>query len=344
MLDSDNDRRTAFYFAVNPRGVLKDGITSESARTNLSFDAVWQARTSIDSAGWTAEVRIPLSQLRYNPSQSTWSVNFGRETARREELAFWAPLLPDQPGFVSRFGSLEGLVGLGRPARLELAPYTATRLARGPGEPADPFYSRNDLRVTAGLDARYRVTNHLTFTATVNPDFGQVEADPAVVNLTAFGTFQPERRPFFVQGADIFDFRVGTETDTEMLFYSRRIGRVPVGQLPGTAAFRDQPAQTTILGAAKLSGKTEGGWSIGVLDVVTAPEYARYVSSEGTRKRQRVEPLTHYGVARVIKDFRNGQSAVGMIFTSVIHHRVNIALARQSDGLALISGGTAAGF
>ena len=316
MLDSDNDRRTAFYFAISPRGVRKDGITTEQARTDLSFDAVWDARTSMDSAGWTAEMVIPLSQLRYDPSQTRWSVNFGRETARREEMAYWAPMLPNEPGFVSRFGTLEGMTGLGRAARLELSPYTATHVDRAPGESADPFYSRNELGVTAGLDARYRITDNLTLTATINPDFGQVEADPSVVNLTAFETFQPERRPFFVQGADIFDFRVGTEYDTEMLFYSRRIGRVPVGRLPAGAEYTDQPDQTTILGAAKLSGKTSGGWSIGLLDVLAAPEYGRFASSDGRVQRQRVEPLTHFGVARVIKDFRNGRSALGTIFTS----------------------------
>jgi hypothetical protein len=316
MLDSDLDRRSAFTFSVSPRGVRRDGITTEAGRTELTWDAVWEARTVVDSLGWTAELAIPLSQVRFSPGQTTWGVNFAREVARRDELSYWAALLPNQPGFVSRFGSLEGVSGVGSAARLELEPYTVSRVTRAPGDGRDPFYSSNDVFASGGLDLRYRLTSNLTLTGTINPDFGQVEADPAVVNLSAFETFLAERRPFFVQGSDIFDFRIGSEFDTEMLFYSRRIGRVPLGSVPQGASFVDQPDLTTILGAAKVSGKTSGGWSVGFLDVVTAPEYARYSMAGGTRDRARVEPTTHYGVARVSKDFRSGRSAVGTLFTT----------------------------
>lgn len=316
MLDSDLDRRSAFTFAVSPRGVRRDGITTEAGRTDLTWDAVWEARTAVDSLGWTAELAIPLSQLRFSPGQTTWGVNFSREVARRDELAYWVALLPNQPGFVSRFGALEGVSGVGSAGRLELEPYTLSRVTRAPGDARNPFYAHNDVFASAGLDLRYRLTSNLTLTGTVNPDFGQVEADPAVVNLTAFETFLPERRSFFVQGSDIFDFRIGSEYDTEMLFYSRRIGRTPLGTAPRGATFVDRPDLTTILGAAKVSGKTSGGWSVGVLDVVTAPEYARYTMPNGIQDRARVEPTTHYGVARLSKDFRGGRSALGGLFTT----------------------------
>jgi hypothetical protein len=316
MLDSDLDRRSAFTFSVSPRGVRRDGITTETGRTELTWDAVWEARTAVDSLGWTAELAIPLSQLRFSPGQTTWGVNFAREVARRDELSYWVALLPNQPGFVSRFGGLEGVEGVGSAARLELEPYTVSRVTRAPGNGRNPFYSSNDVFASAGLDLRYRLTSNLTLTGTINPDFGQVEADPAVVNLSAFETFLPERRPFFVQGSDIFDFRIGSEFDTEMLFYSRRIGRVPLGSAPRGASFVDQPDLTTILGAAKVSGKTSGGWSVGILDVVTAPEYARFTMPSGIQDRARVEPTTHYGVARISKDFRSGRSAIGTLFTT----------------------------
>jgi hypothetical protein len=316
LLDSDHDRRSAFNFAVNPRGVRRDGITSDAGRTDLAWDAVWDARTATDSLGWTVEMAIPLSQLRFSPGQTTWGVNFSREVARRDEVSYWAALLPNQSGFVSRSGTLAGVEGVGSAARLELEPYTVSRVTRAPGDGRNPFYSENDLFASAGLDLRYRLTSSLTLTGTINPDFGQVEADPAVVNLTAFETFQPERRPFFVQGSDIFDFRIGSEFDTEMLFYSRRIGHAPFGTAPGTASFTEPVDLTRILGAAKVSGRTSRGWSVGLLDVVTAPEHSRYVLADGTRGSVRVEPTTHYGVARVSKDFRAGRSALGTIFTA----------------------------
>ncbi|HEX2094845.1 MAG TPA: DUF5916 domain-containing protein [Longimicrobiaceae bacterium] len=316
MLDSDNDKRSAYYFSINPRGVRRDGLTSESGRTDLSWDPVWEASARSDSLGWTAELSIPLSQIRFSPEQLAWGVNFGREVARRDELAFWAALPPNQPGYVSRFGQLSGVVGLRSPGRLEVEPYSVMRLTRAPGDRNDPFYSANDLVTSMGMDLRYRVSDNLTLTGTANPDFGQVEADPAVVNLTAFESFFPEKRPFFVQGADIFDFRIGSEFDDERLFYSRRIGRSPSGSPPRDALFRDIPDATTILGAAKLSGKTARGWSVGVLEALTASEHAYYATSGGEERRLRVEPLTNYAAARVIKDFRAGRSALGTIFTA----------------------------
>lgn len=309
-LDSHDDNRTAFVFGVNPRGVQQDNFISEDSRPDPSWDAVWEAKTRIDSLGWTAEFRIPLSQLRFSPERTVWGVQFQRVIARKDERVLWAPTPPDAPGIVSSFGALTGLTGLQPSRRLELQPYTVGRLTRAPGDRADPFYRENDLFGGIGADLKYGITSGLTLTATINPDFGQVEADPSVVNLTAYETFFEEKRPFFVEDADIFRLA----NFGEQLFYSRRIGRQPQGRVDGQ--FVDTPSATTILGAAKLSGKTSGGWSVGVLNAVTAPEEARYVDGQGLAQVASVEPLTNYSVARLTRDLRRGQSAVGAIFTA----------------------------
>lgn len=410
-LDSYHDRRTAFVFGVNPRGVRRDLMIYNDSEEDAAWDAVWDAAARIDSLGWTAELRIPFSQLRFatderqalqttdavpvqvdretarpeepHPSgpaagiaresragsrqqqggtrslpgaadvdasrspaseantslgqahgergtaalpgrraldvgaqhELVWGVNFRRRIARRDEVAYWSPVPADAAGLVSFFGELRGLRGIEAPNRLELQPYTVTRLTRAPGDPADPLYRRNDVFGSAGMDITYGLTSDLTLSATFNPDFGQVEADPSVVNLTAYETFFQEKRPFFLEGAEVF------QTRGPQLLYSRRIGRQPQGSLPGDAAYGSLPDATTILGATKLTGKTAGGWSIGVLDAVTAAEQARYVEAlkRGAERDVRgtpVEPLTNYAAARVRKDFREGQSAVGAIFTA----------------------------
>ena len=315
MLDSDDDNRSAYVFGVNPREVQRDWIVAEDGSTDPKWDAVWEVSAVADSAGWTAEFRIPLSQLRFNPGQGAWGVNFQRVVARREEEDFWAPLAPNTPGYVSRFGVLTGLAGLSSPTRLELRPYAVTRLTRADGRDADPFYSRHEPSASMGLDLSYSLTPALTLTATVNPDFGQVEADPSEVNLTAFETSFTEQRPFFVQDARIFQFNLGGSSG--QLLYTRRIGAAPHGGVPGGSLYSDVPDGTTILGAAKVSGKTASGWSLGVLSAVTGREQARYVTADGVREQVAVEPLTAFSLARASRDFRGGQSALGGIATLV---------------------------
>ncbi|MBI1723830.1 MAG: carbohydrate binding family 9 domain-containing protein [Gemmatimonadetes bacterium] len=324
VLDSYHDRRTAFRFGVNPAGVKKDVFHSEDFNEDTGWDAVWDARTEIDSLGWTAEFRIPLSQLRYaSGGAQVWGINFQRQVARTNERSFWAPILPDVGGFVSKFGDLEGLVDLPAVRRIEVLPYSVGRLERAPGDEADPFYHRTDLFGSAGADLKVGLTSNLTLTATLNPDFGQVEADPSVVNLTAFETFFPERRPFFVEGNNIFRFDIrypyfvrGTHFRNDGPFYTRRIGRAPQAGLPADAVYADVPAAANILAAAKLSGKTAGGWSIGVMDALTGRERAPFRDTAGARRSVEIEPLTNYGVARAIRDFRRGQSAIGAIFSA----------------------------
>ncbi|MBI4541350.1 MAG: carbohydrate binding family 9 domain-containing protein [Gemmatimonadetes bacterium] len=323
-IDSYYDRRTAFVFGVNPRGARQDLILFNDSQDDLSWDAVWDAAAAIDSLGWTAELRIPLSQLRFSHGSDEprggriWGINFKRDIARRGEESLWAPVFPNSPGLVSLFGDLRGLQGLTPPRRLEILPYSVASATRAPAADGDPFYKPTDLAGTLGADVKYGLGSSLTVTSTFNPDFGQVEADPSVVNLTAFETFFGERRPFFVEGSEIFRFSVEPGDQEELLFYSRRIGRSPQGELPDEAEHAEVPEASTILGAAKLSGKTANGWSIGALNALTAPEHARYVDQRGTEHRVQVEPLTNYAVARIMKDFRQGHSGLGAIVT-VVH-------------------------
>jgi hypothetical protein len=275
--------------------------------------------TQIDSLGWTAEFRIPLSQLRFSGAPvQTWGINFARDLYRHDELSIWAPISMQEQAIVSRSGLLQGIRDLTPPRRLELLPYSVARLNRAPGNPDNPFYRRNDRGAEFGADLKVGVTSNLTLDATVNPDFGQVEADPAQVNLTAFETFFPERRPFFQEGAGIFRFGLGIgdgDGANQSLFYSRRIGRSPQGSVAGGADWVDRPSHTRILSAAKLSGKTESGWSVGVLGAVTDQEETR-LARDGEFSREAVEPRTGYSVLRLQRDFREGGSALGMIGTA----------------------------
>jgi hypothetical protein len=314
-IDSYHDRRTAFAFGLNPRGVKVDFFLFNDTASDPTWDAVWDGAARVDSLGWTAELRIPVSQLRFDAGagEQVWGLNFQRVIARRDESSSWSSITQDMPGVVSRFRELRGLSRLAPARRFEVQPYTSGRLTRAPGDAADPFHEPSEVVFSAGADLEYGVTPALTLTATVNPDFGQVEADPAVVNLTAFETFYPEKRPFFLEGADIFRFGTAAE---EQLFYSRRIGRSLHPAPPADAVFARTPDAATILGAVKLSGKTADGWSIGVLDALTAPEEASYILPDGARRMASVEPLTNYGVLRVVRDFRGARSALGGIVTT----------------------------
>jgi len=322
-IDSYHDRRTAFGFAVNPRGVQKDETLSNDNTEDLNWDGVWQVATTIDSLGWTAEFRIPLSQLRLGPQRNgaarVWGFQVQRDIARYSERDAWAPYTSQSPGFVSSFGDLTGLSDIPIPARLDLIPYVSTKLTRAPGTNVDPLYRRNDVKPSIGGDVNYGLPNGLTLTGTVNPDFGQVEVDPAVVNLTAFETFFPEKRPFFLTGSDAFQFgqtQTNASYNSQIFYYSRRIGRTPELSVPGSdIAYVDAPGESTILGAVKLSGRTHG-WTVGLMDGLTADESARYVTTAGARGTATVEPLTNYDVARLQRQFGDGNSAIGAMLTA----------------------------
>ena len=317
-IDSYDDRRTAFVFGVNPRGVKRDFLFYNDNNQDWNWDAVWNVAVTIDEHGWTAEFRIPFSQLRYNGNEEggrSWGINFSRDIARRGETSFWSPVPTDSDAMVSRFGRLEGLYELPSLQRLEIMPYTSGRLDRTPGTGDHPFLNEYGTSLGLGADIKYGISSNVTITATINPDFGQVEVDPAVVNLSAFETFFSERRPFFLEGAEIFNYGFSgyiNMGDEPMLFYSRRIGRPPRGSVPDEALYDDIPSQTPIAGAVKLSGKTAGGWSIGILNVLTPKLTADYMPEDGRQRSTPVEPLSNYTVLRFRRDFRDGQTVVGM--------------------------------
>ena len=309
VIDSYHDRRTAFRFGVNPAGVKVDAYMFDDTEEDDSWDAVWDVATQTDDRGWTAEFRIPYSQLRFGgAARQTWGINFARFIARHLEMSLWAPISKGDGALVSRFGDLEGLRNLSPPTRLEVMPYSRVRMEQLRGSSDDRTADPREYSSTVGGDLKYGLTTDLTLDLTVNPDFGQVDADPAEVNLTAFETFFPERRPFFVEGAGIFSFRFaegGGDLSREGLFYSRRIG----------ATRGDARDPVRILGAMKVSGKTASGWSLGFLHALTGRETAPSFDGAGREIERVVEPTTHYGLARVSRDFREGRSAVGIIST-----------------------------
>lgn len=320
-IDSYHDRRTGFRFSVNPRGVQKDVLEFDDNNEDLNWDAVWQVATSVDSTGWTAEYRIPFSQLRFGRApagvERVWGIQIMRDVARRNERDSWSPWKQTDPGLVSFEGDLAGIVDIPTPRRLEIVPYVSGKLTRAPGDPANPFYRANNAKPSAGADLKYGLPSGLTLTATLNPDFGQVEVDPAVVNLSAYETFFPEKRPFFVEGANIFNIgsiNGGPSYGSAQIFYSRRIGRSP--QRFPDGQFVDAPDATTILGAGKLTGKV-GPWSVGLLNAVTAEEKARVVDAANLQSTTAVEPLTNYFVGRVSHDFRGGNTILSLGGTAV---------------------------
>lgn len=339
--DSYGDRRTAFAFGVTSRGVQRDGYASNDTEFDTQWDAVWQSAVQVDSLGWTAEFRIPLSQLRYTAGDFTrvWGLQFLRIIARRGEEAFWSPRDPRLPGDVSRYGVLTGLGALAPSLPVDALPYLRSQLNTLPAEPGNPFLREQSTESAVGLDLRVRLPKSLTLSATVNPDFGQVEADPAVVNLSAFEVFFPERRPFFLENFDTFAFG-GTTTfndnDAPNFFYTRRIGRAPQRRLPG--AFSDAPTQTPILGAFKLSGTTPGGWAIGVLNATTPRETGRYQRPDLSIARDAVEPLTNSQVTRVRRLLRGGYTTIGGFNSWVERSLTDSVLAVALPNRALVSG------
>jgi Domain of unknown function (DUF5916)/Carbohydrate family 9 binding domain-like len=318
LIDSYHDRRTAFEFGVNPAGVKEDRYWSDDTNRDDSWDAVWDVKVTRDATGWSAEFRIPFSQLRFTPGDTlTFGFAVTRSIGRLNETSTWPLLARSANGYVSSFGELGGLSMHASPKKIELVPYTVASLTRQRPE-GNALISPSAGDAAVGLDVKYALTPGLTFTSTFNPDFGQVEADPAVVNLTAFETFFNERRPFFVEGSGVFRFDSDCWDGPCSLFYSRRVGRAPQGAdvLPsGDGIVTDYPAQSTILGAAKLTGRI-GRFSLGIMHAVTQEETAT-VLDNGVRSQQSVEPTTNYTVGRVRREFGN-QSSVGAMFTSTV--------------------------
>jgi hypothetical protein len=337
MLDGHHDHLTAFQFSINPAGVQRDELTS-SGRTDVSWDAIWESATSIGDDGWIAELRIPFSQLRFGREPSpTWGLQLSRRINRKQEVVVFSHTSRNERGGVARYGHLVGLDGL-RPGRtLEVQPYTMARAEHVAVAAGDPYRDGSDYSAGAGLDVKYRVTSSMTLDATVNPDFGQVELDPAVVNLTAFETSFDEKRPFFVEGNNVFSF--GPDLGGRRgVFYSRRIGRAPQGSLPAGVRYSDRPDAATILGAAKLTGRTARGLSIGVLGAATQEEKAAWTDYAGSSGETVVEPFTAYLVGRARQDLRAGQSTVGAIATLAQRDLATESLAQLLRDRALTGG------
>ncbi len=321
-IDAYHDHLSAVRFRITAGGAIRDAVQGSSGGSDASWDPVWDYATRIDSLGWTAELRIPLSQLRYNSEDdAVWGIQAGRLIFRKGEIA-WLNYIPKTETFgVNRFAHIVGLGRVEPQRQLEVMPYSLGRGEFRDVASDNPFRDGSDLFGEAGLDLKYGITSDLTLDASFNPDFGQVEVDPAVVNLSAFETFFPEKRPFFVEGADVFRFgsiRSFNSTGFPTFFFSRRIGRQPQLGVGGPDVnFPDTPTQTTILGATKLSGRTAGGWSIGMIEALTAEEEARYLDGAGVRQTAPVEPLTNYFVGRVRREFRSGNNTVGAMVTAV---------------------------
>lgn len=342
LFDSYHDHNTAYRFATSPSAMKRDEIVSGGGdRTfgDTSWDPIWDIQTSITDEGWFVEMRIPFSQLRYSSAEvQTWGLQVERKIRRHGEDTVWAFTPRRERGGIPRFGHLTGIEGIAQGKRLELLPYLGgraeyTRVARNDGVAFEnPFRSGADYFGNAGIDLKYRLTPNLTLDGTLNPDFGQVEVDPAVINLSAFETRYDEKRPFFVEGGEIFDF------SGSQLIYSRRIGRSPQGSVPGSAAYSDAPGAATILGALKLTGKTPSGWSMGAVNAVTGRETASYITLDGERNDAVVEPLTNYFAGRVRRDFNDGATAIGAIGTAVNRDLADAALGARLRSAAYTTG------
>jgi hypothetical protein len=323
LLDSYHDHLTTYRFRVNPAGSYDDSYLDSRGNADFSWDPVWSVHTDIDSLGWTAEMEIPLSQLRYNPSQDgVWGIQIRRWIDRKQEIAEFAFTPKKQQNDASRYGHLVGLGALSSQRRLEILPYGLAKANYRAATPGNPFRDGSELTGSVGADLKYGLTSNLTLDATVNPDFGQVEVDPAVVNLTTVETFFPERRPFFIEGADLFRFgqsRSQNSFNTTIPFHARRIGRAPQLGLGGSGYnFVDAPSVTTIDAALKLTGKTPSGWSVGMLDAVTSRERARYLDDAGLMHRTPIEPLTNYFVGRLRREAGGGNTSIGFLGTAVV--------------------------
>ena len=318
--DSYHDKRTAFSFTLTASGGRGDeAISNDGGDWDDSWDPVWFGASTIDEQGWLAEMRIPLSQLRFSGEEGqVWGIQVQRRLYRRDERSGWQHIHRNSPGWVSLFGELRGLEGIESSHRIEVLPYIVGDLNRYQAEARNPFRDGQTVDGRIGLDGKVGLAGNLTLDLAVNPDFGQVEADPSRVNLSAFELFFEERRPFFVEGKNITQFHVGGGGPfwNDQLFYSRRIGRSPRRSPDLTEGqTMEKPTNTPIIAAAKVTGKTPGGLSIGVVNAVTGETAAR-IDTDGLRSKESVEPLTNYLVARMQQDFNDGATTLGSMFTA----------------------------
>jgi hypothetical protein len=338
------DRRSGFSFSVNPAGSIIDMTLYNDVWSDSSWDGVWESATRIDDQGWTVEMRIPYDQLRFPVrDEYVWGVNFKRTIQRKNEQDYFSWVPKEENGYVSHFARLTGIRDI-RPGRhFEAIPYTVGKMTFRPKEAGNPFRTGSALFANLGLDLKYGLKSNLTLDLSLNPDFGQVEVDPAEVNLSVFETYYSEKRPFFIEGANIFSFgnggannNMGFNWSNPEFFYSRRVGQSPQGSVSSDGYTR-YPETTTILGAAKVTGKVAGNWNIGFMNALTAREYAA-VDDGGRRSNQEVEPCSDYAVLRAQKDFNQGRQGLGFIATGVFRDLGNPGFQTILGGQALALG------
>jgi len=319
------DKRSGYLFVANPAGSITDMVLSNDVGEDDSWDGVWENKAAVNGEGWAVEFRIPFNQIRFpKKDDNVWGVNFLRMLRRKNEKSSFSWVPKSESAFVSRFARLEGLRGISPGGRVEFIPYTVSQAQFRPSESGNPFETGKRALANAGFDLKVGLKSNLTLDATVNPDFGQVEVDPAVLNLSAYETYYEEKRPFFIEGASLFDnfgrggvfMNANIDWPQPQLFYSRRVGRSPQGYVTEDG-FSRMPDRTTILGAAKLTGKLGGSWNFGFLNAVTGREFAQ-IDQLGTRLSQEVEPFSYYGALRVQKDIDEGRSGVGLMATGVM--------------------------
>jgi hypothetical protein len=343
VFDSYHDQRTGFFFAVSVGGVkLDEMMTNDGQNEDTSWDPNWWVKTSVNSDGWIAEMKIPFSQLRFEKSSGdVWGLEVFRTLYRKQEMSFWQHIPRDAPGVIHMMGELSGIEKVKPRKIFDITPYGVLKAETFKVEKGNPFLVKGrKFGINGGIDAKIGITNNMTMDLTLNPDFGQVEADPSVVNLSAFETFFEEKRPFFIEGNNILSFGMGVGDGgigNDNMFYSRRIGRKPQGSSYNYYGFNDTiegyadlPINTSIIGAVKLTGKTRNGLSVGFLDAVTSEEMAK-IDTGGHRAFQTVEPLTNFLAARIQKDYKEGNTIIGGMVTMVNRDMKNIPIAGEES-------------
>ncbi len=343
-VDPYHDKRTGYYFGVNAAGTLYDGTLLNDSWEDNSWDGVWEGKANVDEKGWTVEMRIPYSQLRFRKQQQyIWGVNFKRTIARKNETDYLVIRPKNDSGFVSRFVEMTGIQSIKPQRRIEIMPYITSKAEFTHPGADNPYNDGSSYDPGIGADMKFGLGTNLNLDATVNPDFGQVEVDPAVINLSDVETFFQEKRPFFIEGYNIFKFGEGGATNywgfnwsNPLLFYSRRIGRAPQGSIPDSD-YQDAPNGASILGAAKLTGKIGPGFSIGTLHAFTGRERANYFVDDVSSEAE-IEPASYYQVTRGLKEFGDGKQGLGFITTIASRMFEELRLEDEINGTALVYG------
>lgn len=316
-IDSYHDYLTAYSFSATAAGVKGDEkITQDGGNWDDTWDPIWYVKTSYNEEGWIAEIKIPMTQLRFSEdSVQVWGLEVKRMIQRYDERSVWAPIDNTQSGYVSRFGELHGIKNIVPKKQFDITPYAVASYEQYKAEDGNPFYDGDDWKARAGVDAKIGLSNNITMDLSINPDFGQVEADPSEVNLSGFESYFREQRPFFIEGRNIYLYGLKPgDHSINGLFYSRRIGRSP--HYYPDYDYVKQPENTRILGAAKITGKTKNGLSIGILESITNKETAKVMNEGGTIEKLSVEPLTNYFAARLEQEMNKGNTIVGGMITS----------------------------